>query len=87
MEMSEREKIDELLELERDNNRILRKMRRGMAWGQFFTFLYWLVILGGVGASYFYLEPYVTKYWNVYQSAVKTLENVQKTANSYTIGK
>ena len=87
MEMSEREKIDELLELERDNNRILRKMRRGMAWGQFFTFLYWLLILGGVGAAYFYLEPPGTKYSNVYQSAVKTLENVQKTANSYTIGK
>ena len=81
MELGE-QKIDELLKLERENNRILHKMRRSMVWSSIFTFLYWLVILGGIGASYYYLQPYVIKYWNTYQSAVKTLDNVQKAGNA-----
>jgi hypothetical protein len=82
MELNEQEKIDELLKLERDNNHMLHKMRRSMVWGNIFTLFYWLVILGGLGASYYYLQPYVMKYWNVYQSAVQTLESVQKTTSA-----
>lgn len=82
MELDEHQKIDELLRLERDNNRMLHRMHRGMIWGHFFTFFYWLVVLGSIGASYYYLEPYITKYWNTYQSAVKTLNDVEKAGKS-----
>lgn len=81
MELGE-QKIDELLKLERENNRILHKMRRSMIWGSIFTFLYWLVILGSIGASYYYLQPYITKYWNTYQTTMKTLDDIQKTGSA-----
>lgn len=79
--MSENE-INELLTLTRDNNRMLRKMRRSMVWSQIFTFLYWMVILGALGWSYYYFQPYVVKYWNIYQSTMKTLNEIQATGSS-----
>lgn len=78
----EQDKLDELLDLTRENNKILRKMRRGMVWSQIFTFLYWLVILGVAGASYYYMKPYVEKYWGVYQSTMTTLEEIKETGGS-----
>ena len=36
------DKIDEILDLTRENNRILRTMHRRMLWSQIFTFIYWL---------------------------------------------
>lgn len=82
MEFDDRKKIDELLELERDNNRMLHRMRRSMVWGHIFTILYWLAILGAVGWSYLYLQPYIVKYWGTYQSLIKTYDNIQKVSNS-----
>lgn len=84
MELTEHDKMDELLKLERDNNHILHKMRRGMIWSQIFTFFYWMVILGSIGWSYYYLQPYITKYWNTYQSMMKTLDSVEKTGQSFS---
>ncbi|MDO8521457.1 MAG: hypothetical protein Q7S52_05055 [bacterium] len=81
MELNQQE-IDELLKLTRDNNRMLHRMRRSMVWSQIFTFLYWMVILGSIGASYYYLQPYITKYWDIYQSTMKTLNEIQATGSS-----
>ena len=82
MELSDHEKTDEILALTRDNNRILHRMRRNMVWGHVFTFLYWLVILGGIGWSYYYLDPYITRYWDVYQSMMQTLDSIQQNGSS-----
>ncbi|OGZ06393.1 MAG: hypothetical protein A2942_01030 [Candidatus Lloydbacteria bacterium RIFCSPLOWO2_01_FULL_50_20] len=76
MEPNEQRKIDELLKLEKENNSMLRRMRRSMVWSQIFTAFYWLVILGALGWSYYYLQPYITQYWNAYQSAIKTLHEI-----------
>ncbi len=82
MELNEEQKMDELLRLEQDNNHILHKMRRSMIWSHVFTFFYWLAILGVLGWSYYFVQPYVLKYWNVYQSAVKTLDGFQNATNA-----
>lgn len=76
-EQSDYDKMAELLDLTRENNRILRSMHRRMLWSQIFTFLYWLVILGVMGWSYYYLQPYLDKYWNAYQTMTKTLNNFE----------
>lgn len=74
---SEHDKLNTLLELTKENNRILRSMHRRMLWSQIFTIIYWLVILGVMGWSYYYLQPYFEKYLSTYQSIMKTLDNVQ----------
>ena len=77
-ENPEKDKIDELLDLTRENNRILRSMHRRMLWSQIFTFIYWLVILGVAGWSFYYLQPYMTKYMNTYQTIMKQIDNLDK---------
>ena len=61
------DKIDELLDLTRENNKILRSMHRRMLWSQLFTFIYWLIILGVVGSAYYFAQPYFQKYVHSYQ--------------------
>ena len=80
---SEQERLDELLDLTRENTKILRKMRRNMAWSRLFTFLYWMVILGTIGWSYYLLQPYMVKYWGIYQQVMETLNGVQQTGSSF----
>ena len=71
------EKIDELLKLTRENNSMLTSMRRRMLWSQFFTYIYWLVIIGAMGWSYYFLQPYLEKYWEVYQRMSTQLAGIE----------
>jgi uncharacterized membrane protein SpoIIM required for sporulation len=68
------EKIDELLDLTRENNRILRTMHRRMLWSQIFSFIYWIIILGIAGWSYYLLQPYLTKYLHSYEVIMQSLD-------------
>ena len=72
------DKIDQILELTKENNRILRTMHRRMLWSQIFTFLYWLVILGVAGWSYYLLQPYLTKYLHSYEAIMKAVDNMDQ---------
>ncbi len=70
---TEHDTLTELLNLEKENNRILRGMHRSMIWSQIFTFIYWLIILGALGASYYYMQPYLVKYLESYQNLVHAI--------------
>jgi hypothetical protein len=75
MDVQIEDKIDEMLELTRENNKILRNMHRRFVWGQVFTFIYWLIILGVVGWSYVYFQPYLSKYMNAYDSIMSAMNS------------
>jgi hypothetical protein len=70
-------KIEELLRLTRDNNEMLHSMRRRMFWSQFFSYVYWLIIVGAMGWSYYFLQPYFDKYWQMYQGISAQLSNIE----------
>jgi len=78
MEWQDRDKIDELLELTRENNKILRSMHRRFVWGQIMTVLYWMIILGVAGWAYVYLQPYLQQYLNVYQNVLSVLTGLEE---------
>ncbi len=82
-ENPERDKIDELLDLTRENNRILRSMHRRMIWSQVMTFFYWLIILGVAGWSFYTLQPYIAKYINTYQTIMKSLDKMDQQNKSF----
>ena len=79
---SPHDKLDELLDLTRENNRILRKMHRKMVWGQVFTFIYWLAILGALGWSYYYFQPYIEQYVDAYQTILSAVNGIEETSKS-----
>lgn len=77
MENSEHDKLDELLELTRSNNKLLRAMHRRYVWGQVFTFIYWLIVLGIAGWTYYFVQPYLMKYLGMYEKILSTMNSVQ----------
>lgn len=77
------DKLDQVLELTKENNRILRSMHRRMIWSQVFSFIYWLIILGSIGWSYYYLQPYISKYTNAYQTIMSSLTSLEEQSKSF----
>ncbi len=78
------QKMDELLELTRENNKILRSMRRTQRVSSFFTFVYWMVILGSILGTYYYFQPTIQKYMKTMQTSVNILQNFEKQAGAVT---
>ncbi len=76
------QKIDELLDLTRENNKILRAMRSTQRWSSFFKFVYWAIILGSIFGTYYYFQPTIQKYMNAMQTSVDVLQKLESAAGS-----
>jgi hypothetical protein len=64
-----KELLKENLELARDNNRMLRKLRRGAMLSTLFSFVYWALLIGlPVYLYYSYIRPYATDVAETYES-------------------
>ncbi|MEK7538855.1 MAG: hypothetical protein AAB552_03365 [Patescibacteria group bacterium] len=79
---SESHKIDEMLELTKENNKILRTMRRAQRMTSLFTFVYWALILGSIFGVYYYFQPTIQKYMKVFQSSVGILQSFEGKAGA-----
>lgn len=75
-------KLDELLELTHENNKILRGMRRTQRLSSFFTFMYWAVILGSILGAYYHFQPTIQKYMKTFQTSIGIIQNFEKAAGS-----
>lgn len=75
-------KLDELLEVSRENNEILRGMRRAQRWASLFRLVYWAVILGSIFGVYYYFQPTIQKYMKIMQTSVGIIQNFEKAAGS-----
>ncbi|MBI3633681.1 MAG: hypothetical protein HY226_05320 [Candidatus Vogelbacteria bacterium] len=76
------EESSELLELVRENNKILRSMRRSARIGSFMRYVYWILIIGSAASAYYYLQPYINQLLNVYNELNSTVKNVNSKVNS-----
>ncbi len=81
MELDAR-KLDELLELTHENNKILRSMRRAQRWSSLFRFVYLAVILGSIFGVYYYFQPTIQKYTKTLQTSIGIIQNFEKAAGS-----
>jgi len=81
MELDER-KIDELLELTRENNKILHGMRRTQRWSSFFSLVYWAVILGSIFGTYYYFQPTIQKYMKTIQTSMGIIQKFESGVGS-----
>lgn len=76
------EKMEELLELTRENNKILRSMRKAQKVTTLFSFVYWIIILGSIFGAYYYFQPTIEKYVKVMQISVNTLQQLEGKAGA-----
>jgi hypothetical protein len=69
--------VKELLELTRDNNKLLRKMRRHAIFGNVTRLIYWAVIFGvPVILYYYFLQPYMGQILDTYSGIQSGVEGV-----------
>ena len=61
-------KIDEIYRLVKENHKTLQKMRKAQKWRNVLTVIYWLIILGIAGASYYFAQPYLEDLLSTYNN-------------------
>jgi hypothetical protein len=76
MNPEERKILEENLALTKENNEMLRSLKRGMLLGRIFRIGYWLVIAGVAVGAYYYVEPYVGALVDTFLGVKAEIESV-----------
>lgn len=66
MEPELRKLLEQNLDLAKENNAMLRKLRNGQKWGRVSRFVYWVVLLGIALGGYYYIAPYTKMFTKIY---------------------
>lgn len=62
-----KELLKKNLEVSERTLQLVQKIHRAALWARFFTFLKWVVIVGGLVWSYIALQPYLEKFLGISQ--------------------
>ena len=63
---SDQELLEENLKLTKENNKILRGLRRTQRLGIVFTVFKWLIVISLTLGTYYYLQPFLEQLLQVY---------------------
>ena len=69
MESDEKQLLQKTLELEKENNSILRSMQRAMRFQRIMNVLYWVFIIGSAVGAYYLIQPYIEAITGAYGGA------------------
>ena len=67
------EKVDELLDLTKENNKILRRLHRAQKLSTLFRIAYFILIIGVSYGAFVYLKPYMESLMGAYSDGVEQL--------------
>lgn len=60
--MTNEEKLDRMLKLTEDNNKILRSLHRTQYVSNIFRALYWTLIIASLGGAYYFIKPFISTF-------------------------
>lgn len=78
----EQEDLDQLLKLNKENNKILRNMQRSARVGRFLKTIYWVIIFGSLYGTYYFIQPYIGQLLDLYNQATSTLNDIKQKASN-----
>ena len=84
MEDEDRKLLEEVLELSRENQRMIKSMYRSQWWSRIWKSLYWIIILGIAFGSFYFLKPYLDKVMELFGKTQTTLDSVQKVTDVFS---
>ena len=84
MEDQFKKDIQELLELTRENNHMLKGVHRRARWSMFFWIARLVLIFGILFGAYYYVEPHMTRGLENYQKSMEIIKQVQTSAGKFT---
>ena len=75
--------LEETLVLAKENNDILRSMRRSMRFARIMSYLYWAFIILTAFGAYYFIEPYLEQLMSVYGGAKSNLNSLNDVLNNF----
>lgn len=79
MDTESKELLEKTFALTEENNKMLKKIRRGQRLSSFLTSVYWVIVISlGIGAFYF-IQPYFNKVQNFFQDTSNTVNSFKNT--------
>ena len=67
------EQLGQILELAKENNKILRSMQRSARISRWIKIFYWVLLLGSIAGTYYYFQPYIDQIIKLYEK-VSTID-------------
>jgi hypothetical protein len=89
MTPEDRQLLRETAELAKENNKILKGIRRSNRLALLWRIIYWSMIIGLAYGSFIYMEPYIKQLrvtWNSIQEDVGSLKNTASKLPSFLGG-
>lgn len=77
------EKLDEMYRLTRENHEMLRSMRRQQTFATILRVLYWLVVLGALGSTYYFIKPVIDTFSSGGIQAGNTMASFSQLKDSF----
>ena len=77
VDTEDKKALKEVLELSRENSKILHKMKRAAFLNKLVRVLYWVVIVGSAVSLYYYMQPLLEQLIRTYTDLLGTVEQVK----------
>jgi uncharacterized protein YjgD (DUF1641 family) len=58
-DLTNEEKLDAIYAMTLENHEVLKTIRRQQYFSTIMRLLYWLIILGAIGGSYYFIRPFI----------------------------
>lgn len=71
------QKINQLMHLTEENNRLLRKVRRVQKWGQITSTIRYIVVIGIAVGAFYFLKPYYDAVIELYDKGNAQINSIQ----------
>jgi hypothetical protein len=82
MDPESKKLLEETLELEKENNHMLHKIRNVQKWATFWSLFKVFLIIGITLGSFYFLEPYIDNVLNLYGSLSGTTQKLDNAGSS-----
>lgn len=82
MDPESKKLLEETFELVKENNKMLHKVRNVQKWAAFWQTLKIVLIIGIAFGSFYFLEPYLNKMVDLYNSISGTNQKLNNSTNS-----
>lgn len=82
MDKDEKDLLEKTLEIEKENNHILKGLRNTNRWTTFFRIAYWVIIIGVAVGAFYFIQPYVNNIINTYENIQNDILNVKTVVNT-----
>jgi len=83
MDPESKKLLEETFALAQENNKMLHRVRSVQKWATFWSGVKIFLIIGITLGSFYFLEPYINKIGDLYNSISGTTQNVDNNSSSF----